>query len=74
MNDTDGPLVVYSRETEILDYFGKCEACGYPARASATTEMLAGGGVQTAVVAACSLPCGWTGRVPLTTMTGRVRR
>ncbi|MFC8044738.1 hypothetical protein [Nocardia sp. NPDC057353] len=74
MNDTDRPTVVYSRESEILDYFGKCEACGYPARAAATTEMLAGGGVQTSVVAACALPCGWTARVPLTTMTGRVRQ
>lgn len=61
--------VIHSRETEILDYFGKCEACGYPARAAATIETLSGGGARTSVVATCSLPCGWSARVPLTTMT-----
>ncbi|MBB5912868.1 putative RNA-binding Zn-ribbon protein involved in translation (DUF1610 family) [Nocardia transvalensis] len=48
---------------EILDYFGKCPECGYPATAF-TTPRDAG-----AVYASCDRPCGWTGVVPLTTMT-----
>ncbi|MFF0491348.1 hypothetical protein ACWDSJ_06040 [Nocardia sp. NPDC003482] len=50
---------------EILDYFGKCPECGYPARASMSAQD------TTMVHASCDRPCGWTGTVPLTTMTGR---
>ena len=50
---------------EVLDYFGKCPECGYPAHAS--TEVIG----ATTVIACCDRPCGWTGMVPLTTMTGR---
>ncbi|WP_227984314.1 hypothetical protein [Nocardia spumae] len=50
---------------EVLDYFGKCPECGYPATASADFAE------ATTVVARCDRPCGWTGAVPLTTMTAR---
>ena len=57
-----------ARTHEILNYFGKCPACGYPARA---TEVRAFGrrGVEMTVTASCELPCGWSGAVPLTMMT-----
>ncbi|MCM6776069.1 hypothetical protein NDR87_19760 [Nocardia sp. CDC159] len=52
---------------EILDFFGKCPECGYPARASATAQ-----GADR-VLASCDRPCGWSGLVPLTTMTAHRR-
>ncbi|GAA5061829.1 hypothetical protein [Nocardia callitridis] len=61
--------IAIARSEEILNYFGKCQACGYPARAVTTTLVFDTGAVETTVVATCNLPCGWTGRVPLTTMT-----
>lgn len=56
---------------EILNYFGKCDACGYPARASTTKQVFDDGDVEISVIATCSLPCGWSDRVPRTTMTNR---
>jgi hypothetical protein len=50
---------------EVLDYFGKCPECGYPAKASATLRD------DGTVLAYCDRPCGWSARVPLTTMTTR---
>ncbi|MCX4093098.1 hypothetical protein [Nocardia sp. alder85J] len=53
--------------SEILDFFGKCPECGYPARASTTPSS------PGTVAASCDRPCGWTGTVPLTTMTRHTR-
>ncbi|MBO0852462.1 MAG: hypothetical protein J2P18_01680 [Nocardia sp.] len=52
----------------VLDYFGKCPVCGYPAQASAHMTL------NDIVIANCDRPCGWTGLMPLTTMTGRADR
>ncbi len=63
MTKRRGPAAFGTRE--ILDFFGKCPECGYPARAS-TNPHDAG-----TAHASCDRPCGWTGLVPLTTMTER---
>ncbi|WP_067836444.1 hypothetical protein [Nocardia lijiangensis] len=55
----------------ILNYFGKCPDCGYPAEASAVERHLIDGTVCVEIVASCGLPCGWSGSAPLTTMTVR---
>ncbi|GAA5052335.1 hypothetical protein [Nocardia callitridis] len=57
--------------TDMLDYFGKCPRCGYPATASKTVRHLGRINVVIEVVATCGLPCGWSGQVPETTMTGQ---
>ncbi|MBF6171427.1 hypothetical protein [Nocardia blacklockiae] len=57
------PLTAASGPREVLDYFGKCPECGYPATASATLRE------NHTVFASCDRPCGWSGVVPLTTMT-----
>ncbi len=57
------------RSREILNYFGKCPACGYPARAVLRTISRNDGGVTDAVIATCELPCGWSGPVEPTIMT-----
>ncbi len=62
------PPTATSELREILDYFGKCPECGYPARASTTLRD------TRTVFASCDRPCGWTGIVPLTTMTEHHRR
>lgn len=62
---TERSIAMNPGRHEVLDYFGKCPECGYPARASADFA-----GAPT-VLASCDRPCGWTGVVPLTTMTGR---
>ena len=54
---------------EVLDYFGKCPRCDYPASAVRTTGVRVDGSFGTVVVATCDLPCGWRGPVPLTRMT-----
>ncbi|WP_280364679.1 hypothetical protein [Nocardia wallacei] len=56
-------LTAASDLREVLDFFGKCPECGYPATASATLRN------SNTVVASCDRPCGWNGIVPLTTMT-----
>ncbi|ATL65734.1 hypothetical protein [Nocardia terpenica] len=53
---------------EILDFFGKCPECGYPARAAAARRG------ETTVLAFCDRPCGWSDTVPLTTMTAHGAR
>lgn len=55
---------------EILNYFGKCRSCGYPARAESQRQIFDNGEIETLVVASCALPCGWSDQVPPTTMTG----
>jgi hypothetical protein len=57
--------------SEILDYFGKCLRCQYPASAVRTAGVRPDGSYGTLVIATCDLPCGWRGPVPLTRMTGR---
>ncbi|MEV0340665.1 hypothetical protein AB0H49_16690 [Nocardia sp. NPDC050713] len=53
----------------ILDYFGKCPNCGYPAEASAIERRRTDGTLSTEIVACCGSPCGWSAAVPHTTMT-----
>ncbi|MET9213514.1 MULTISPECIES: hypothetical protein [Mycobacteriales] len=53
---------------EILNYFGTCGACGYPAQAHAVATFV-DGHIVTEVVATCGLPCGWRGVSDRTTMT-----
>ncbi|WP_459546534.1 hypothetical protein [Nocardia sp. X0981] len=55
---------------EILNYFGKCRSCGYPARAESQRQTFDNGEIETLVIARCALPCGWSDQVPPTTMTG----
>ncbi|MEV5649750.1 hypothetical protein AB0L57_16015 [Nocardia sp. NPDC052254] len=57
------------RSREILNYFGKCPACGYPAQAVLRTISYTDGVVTDAVIATCELPCGWSGPVEPTIMT-----
>ena len=64
--------VAIIRTDEILNYFGKCAACGYPAAAESVRRVYDSGEIETMVVARCSLPCGWADRVLPTTMTGPV--
>ncbi|MGF7119627.1 hypothetical protein [Rhodococcus sp. AG1013] len=54
---------------EILNYFGKCPVCGYPARASTITVQFDDGTTESLVVGTCGRPCGWNGPVPATLMT-----
>ncbi|MBH0779189.1 hypothetical protein [Nocardia bovistercoris] len=67
MSAQSRPVAV--RTHEILNYFGKCPACGYPARATEARGMSPRGEVDITVTANCDLPCGWSGPVPLTIMT-----
>ncbi|MGW5570354.1 hypothetical protein ACWEVD_04065 [Nocardia thailandica] len=55
--------------TEILDYFGRCAACHYPASAHVYTHHFADGSTHREVIATCGLPCGWRGPVPMRRMT-----
>ncbi|WP_227983568.1 hypothetical protein [Nocardia spumae] len=61
--------VTTGRSREILNYFGKCRACGYPATAVLRTTAFSDGAVTDAVIATCALPCGWSGTVEPTIMT-----
>ncbi|MBF6476162.1 MULTISPECIES: hypothetical protein [Nocardia] len=76
MDDKPARRIAHSRTEEILDFFGKCRACGYPAYAETTTLRYQTGEMETKVIASCALPCGWTGEVSATPMTesaGRAR-
>ncbi|MBW0271640.1 hypothetical protein ATM97_12855 [Nocardia sp. MH4] len=53
---------------EILNYFGTCGACGYPAQAHLVSALV-DGHIATRVVATCGLPCGWRSVCARTTMT-----
>ncbi|MFC9894877.1 hypothetical protein ACFVMC_14415 [Nocardia sp. NPDC127579] len=67
MTGGDEPTTVVK---EILNYFGKCPACGYPARAVEThAPSVRTGEVQVTISATCDLPCGWSGPVARTVMT-----
>lgn len=62
-------IIVASQVDPILNYFGKCPACGYPARASTIRVRFDDDTAAELVVAQCGLPCGWNGPVAPTTMT-----
>jgi hypothetical protein len=63
------PEPTHKQATEILDYFGKCENCRYPATAFLVVRTLADGSVAREFIATCALPCGWQSAVPFTRMT-----
>ncbi|MFD6272283.1 hypothetical protein [Nocardia asteroides] len=64
------PIPVRTTVYELLDYFGRCAACGYPASASRVAEHFGDGSVQHEVIATCGLPCGWRAPVSMRRMTG----
>ncbi|MEU8898587.1 hypothetical protein [Nocardia sp. NPDC048505] len=67
MREGDEPGTVVR---EILNYFGKCPACGYPARATEVRAPSARNGEALVTISAtCDLPCGWSGPVQRTVMT-----
>ncbi|WP_063053690.1 hypothetical protein [Nocardia arthritidis] len=74
MDHNPARRIAHSRAEEILDFFGKCRACGYPAYAESTTLRYDNGDMETKVIASCALPCGWTGEVSATPMTGSAAR
>lgn len=53
---------------EMLNFFGKCEECGYPASAS-WVETVTSGRATRELIAECGLPCGWRGAAQKTPMT-----
>ncbi|MGN2638008.1 hypothetical protein ACTD5D_17795 [Nocardia takedensis] len=55
---------------EIVNYFGKCHDCGYPATAAVHVTTYRDGTTESAVVATCGTPCGWSGPAAVTTMSG----
>ncbi|WP_216906835.1 hypothetical protein [Nocardia noduli] len=68
MNAHSSPGIIV-RSNEILNFFGKCPACGYPARASDARGVRTVSPLRATVSATCELPCGWSGQLPLTIMT-----
>ncbi|MEU0542922.1 hypothetical protein [Nocardia sp. NPDC005978] len=58
--DPEAPVHVMVRD--VLDYFGSCERCGYPAQASEVVRTFGNGRVQVAMTPTCGLPCGWHGQ------------
>jgi hypothetical protein len=64
------PVPLYTRIKDILDYFGRCEACGYPASASMVVQHFPDGTTEEEIIATCDLPCGWRAPAPIMTMTG----
>ncbi|NKY32185.1 hypothetical protein HGA13_03720 [Nocardia speluncae] len=66
--------VVRNHTDEILNYFGKCKSCGYPAHAESNRRIYDTGEIETLVIASCDLPCGWSDQVSPTTMTGPAAR
>ncbi|MFF0492408.1 hypothetical protein ACFYTQ_25560 [Nocardia sp. NPDC004068] len=63
------PSPIRTHVQELLDYFGTCADCGYPASASLITRECADGTVEQEVIATCGLPCGWRAPVPMRRMT-----
>ncbi|MFI9510467.1 hypothetical protein [Nocardia sp. NPDC052566] len=61
--------IVDSHVDPILNYFGKCPACGYPTHASTIVVRFDDETAASLVIATCGLPCGWNGPVTPTTMT-----
>ncbi|WP_067901865.1 hypothetical protein [Nocardia vaccinii] len=65
---------IHSTVTEILDYFGKCPRCGYPAGAAHLAHTYADGSTDSETIATCAQPCGWQGPAIGTRMTPAHRR
>lgn len=63
------PSPIHTYVQELLDYFGSCADCGYPASASLVTREYPDGTIEREIVATCGLPCGWRAPVPMTRMT-----
>ncbi|MFD6161730.1 hypothetical protein ACFWF7_02520 [Nocardia sp. NPDC060256] len=61
--------MVSSRVEPVLNYFGKCPLCGYPAQAATITAQFDDDEVEQLVVATCGVPCGWSAPVVPTMMT-----
>ncbi|WP_067677158.1 hypothetical protein [Nocardia miyunensis] len=66
---TDPGSPIHSSVTEILDYFGKCPRCGYPATAAHLAHTYQDGSTGSENIATCGQPCGWSGPVTVTPMT-----
>lgn len=63
--------VTASTVQDVLNYFGHCPICDYPARAWHITARFDDGEVASQTIAACGGWCGWKGPVAATTMTGQ---
>ncbi|MET7772230.1 hypothetical protein [Nocardia sp. NPDC005366] len=64
-------IAVDTQIHEIINYFGKCVRCGYPATASVYVTTYSDGTESTQALATCGSPCGWTGPATPTTMSGQ---
>ncbi|AHH19962.1 hypothetical protein NONO_c51780 [Nocardia nova SH22a] len=53
-------VVVARYGREVLNYFGRCGNCGYPAQAFEMTTEFIDGDRRTVVIETCGQPCGWT--------------
>ncbi|MFD4459546.1 hypothetical protein [Nocardia sp. NPDC058480] len=62
--------VIASEVQDVLNYFGRCPICDYPAQAWHLTAQFDDGVVESQTIAACGGWCGWKGPVSPTTMTG----
>ncbi|MEV0355612.1 hypothetical protein AB0H71_06050 [Nocardia sp. NPDC050697] len=51
--------LIASVTREVLDFFGACPRCGYPAQESETVRTFAKGITERIVFRTCGLPCGW---------------
>lgn len=63
------PAPTSTQVNEILDYFGTCAKCHYPASASLVTQRFPDGKIHREIVATCGLPCGWRDTVTMARMT-----
>lgn len=61
--------MTHTQATEVLNYFGKCDNCQYPATAFVVAQTLSNGSVARELIAICALPCGWQSAVHHTPMT-----
>ncbi|MDR7167293.1 hypothetical protein J2W56_001011 [Nocardia kruczakiae] len=67
------PEPIYTDVHEVLDYFGKCAHCDYPASASLVIRWYSDYTSDRELIATCGLPCGWQESVPMKKMTGSQR-
>lgn len=62
--------VTASDVQEVLNYFGKCPMCDFPAKAWHITARFDDGRVESQTIAVCEGWCGWKGPAHPTPMTG----